>query len=116
MLYSELSRYLKLGTLEEKTEWENADWGAHEAPAESPVHASLEACRTGCHESDSCMSYTFDTQKKCRFVPGMRLGAAKKDPETKLIAGWDNAKFQAWQASHQCEEPKWVKPSITRIF
>ncbi|KAJ6106577.1 hypothetical protein N7512_010094 [Penicillium capsulatum] len=116
MLYRELAQYLKLGTLPEKSEWDNGDWGAHEAPPDSPVHTSLEACRTGCHESDSCMSYTFDIVKRCIFVPSMRLGGPKKVPGTKLIAGWDNAKFQAWQASHQCENPMWVKPSITRIF
>ncbi|KAB8077294.1 hypothetical protein BDV29DRAFT_62020 [Aspergillus leporis] len=117
LLYADLFDYLRLGTYESKSDWDNGDWGGFQEPAESPAHASLEACRTACHGHAECLSYTYDYAGHCIFVRTIRLG--HKQPataEVRLSAGWDVEKIRNWRASHQCDNPKWVKPSLTRIF
>lgn len=106
-----------MGTFESKANWDNGDWGGFREPDESPAHVSMEACRTACHEHTECLSYTYDHSGHCIFVRTMRLGHTKPPTqEARLSAGWDVEKMQNWRASHRCEKPMWVKPSITRIF
>ncbi|KAJ5579657.1 uncharacterized protein N7459_005642 [Penicillium hispanicum] len=115
LLYADLMEYLGLGQLDVLPRWDNADWGGYINPPESPAHQSLAACRQACHESDTCLSFTYDSGGSCAFGRGIRLGGAKTDPNT-LSAGWDNEKIMAWKSAHRCEKPIWVKPSVTRIF
>ncbi|KAE8153139.1 hypothetical protein BDV25DRAFT_127473 [Aspergillus avenaceus] len=117
LLYADLFEYTQLGTFESKSEWDNGDWGGFQEPPESPAHASPEACRAACHDHGNCLSFTYDHAGHCVFVPTMRLGHKKPaTPEVHLSAGWDVEKIRNWRASHQCEKPIWVKPSLTRIF
>ncbi|KAE8347585.1 hypothetical protein BDV24DRAFT_121044 [Aspergillus arachidicola] len=117
LLYADLFEYTRMGIFESKPDWDNGDWGGFREPDESPAHISMEACRTACHEHAECLSYTYDHSGHCIFVRTMRLGHSKPPTkEVRLSAGWDVAKMRNWRASHQCEKPMWVKPSITRIF
>ncbi|KAE8168551.1 hypothetical protein BDV40DRAFT_251074 [Aspergillus tamarii] len=117
LLYADLFEYTRMGTFESKADWDNGDWGGFREPDESPAHVSMEACRTACHEHTECLSYTYDHSGHCIFVRTMRLGHTKPPTqEVRLSAGWDVEKMQNWRASHRCEKPMWVKPSITRIF
>ena len=36
--------------------------------------------------------------------------------ELKFMSGWDTAKINGWVRERPCEEVRWVRPSITRIF
>ncbi|KAJ5287909.1 hypothetical protein N7478_003595 [Penicillium angulare] len=115
VLYSDLSDYLQLGDLTEKEDWDNGDWGGIEQH-DTPAQESLDACRQACHDDDSCLSYTWVSEGKCIFMHTIRLGGKKIISSNKLTAGWNNAGILKWRASHRCEAPKWMKPSITRIF
>ncbi|KAK1148815.1 hypothetical protein N8T08_008700 [Aspergillus melleus] len=117
LLYTDLFTHLKLGVLEQKSEWDNGDWGGFQEPPESPAHRSFDDCREACHEHAECLSYTYDFAGHCVFVRTMRLGSRKPHtPEVKLSAGWDVQKIKNWRANHRCEKPLWMKPSTTRIF
>ncbi|KAJ6095450.1 hypothetical protein N7486_006196 [Penicillium sp. IBT 16267x] len=116
VLYSDLADYLQLGTLPDQEDWDNGDFGGHIEPPESAANGSLDACRQACQDSDSCLSFTWDSSGQCVFVRTIRLGAGKTIPPNKLTAGWDNSGIQRWRESNTCEAPMWVKPSIKRIF
>ena len=118
LLYADLVDYHRLGQLPERKGWDNgARGGIIEQPDTLPQHESLEACRQACHDKDWCMSYTYDTAGACVLVQSLRLGAASKmEIADQFTAGWDNDKFQNWRASNKCEQPMWMKPSLTRIF
>lgn len=117
MLYADLFEYLELGTFERKPEWDNGDWGGFQEPADSPAHRSFEDCRSACHDHAECLSYTYDHAGHCVFVRTMRLGSNKPfTPEVHLSAGWDVDKINQWRATHPCEQPQWMKPSLRRIF
>ncbi|RAH66352.1 family 31 glycosyltransferase [Aspergillus aculeatinus CBS 121060] len=118
LLYADLLEYLKLGTFDERLDWDNGDWGGWQEPPESPGHASFDACRAACHDHPDCLSFTYDSTGHCVFVRTVRLGAKKLlgDANTRLSSGWDLEKIQHWRNTHQCERPLWVKPSTTRKF
>ncbi|KAE8349587.1 hypothetical protein BDV28DRAFT_140920 [Aspergillus coremiiformis] len=117
LLYADLFEFQKLGTFDTKAEWDNGDWGGFREPDDSPAHTSMDACRIACHKHTECLSYTYDDIGNCIFVPTIRLGhSTPATKEVRLSAGWDVEKIQDWRASHQCERPMWVKPSLTRIF
>ena len=120
LLYSDLYEYTKLGTFDHRTDWDNGDWGGWQEPPESPGHTSFEACGTACHDHPDCKAYTYDTSGHCIFVRTMRLGSSKKllGTTARLLAGWDVEKMKHLQEelNADCKRPRWVKPSITRIF
>ncbi|OJJ37566.1 hypothetical protein ASPWEDRAFT_39284 [Aspergillus wentii DTO 134E9] len=118
LLYADLIDYHKIGTFEQKTDWDNGDWGGWQEPLESPGHASMAACKAACHDHPECLEYTYDSSGHCVFVRTVRLGGPKTDlPDgNRLSAGWDLEKIANWRNGRQCEKPLWVKPSITRIF
>ncbi|KAJ5561428.1 hypothetical protein N7535_004105 [Penicillium sp. DV-2018c] len=118
LLYADLVDYHRLGELPERSGWDNGGWGGIiEQPETLPQHESLEACRRACHDRDWCMTYTYDTDGACVFVRTLRLGSPTKlEIADQLTAGWDNEKIQKWRANNTCEEPMWMKPSLTRIF
>ncbi|KAJ5687675.1 hypothetical protein N7536_010294 [Penicillium majusculum] len=118
LLYADLVDYPRLGQLSERKGWDNGAWGGIiEQPDTLPQHESLEACRQACHDRDWCMSYTYDTAGVCVFVRSLRLGAKSKlEIAEQFTAGWDNDKIQNWRVKNTCEQPMWMKPSLTRIF
>ncbi|PLN84769.1 hypothetical protein BDW42DRAFT_162124 [Aspergillus taichungensis] len=120
LLYSDLYEYTKLGTFDHRTDWDNGDWGGWQEPPEAPGHASFEACGTACHDHPDCKGYTYDTSGHCIFIRTMRLGSSKKllGTTARLSAGWDVGKMKQLQEelNADCKRPRWVKPSITRIF
>ncbi|KAE8393774.1 hypothetical protein BDV23DRAFT_148641 [Aspergillus alliaceus] len=117
LLYADMFEYARLGTFESKADWDNGDWGGFREPDDSPAHASMDACRAACHDHPQCLSYTYDHSGHCIFVPTIRLGHnTPATKEVRLSAGWDVEKIRNWHASHKCEKPLWMKPSLTRIF
>ena len=118
LLYADLFDYLKMGSFEHLRDFDNADWGGWSEPPESPAHTSFEACSTTCHDHPECLSYTYNSSGHCFFIRTVRLGSKKTsvDSEERMTAGWDLEKIQSWRVNNQCEKPRWMKPSITRIF
>ncbi|KAF2497956.1 hypothetical protein BU16DRAFT_525536 [Lophium mytilinum] len=123
ILHADIATHIGLGTFEPRKNWDNADFDGWQEPDDSPAHKSVDSCASECRKHGGCFQYTF-RRDRCTFVRSFRLGQ-RKDPEGEedwseeekvFHAGWDNAKIMKWMSEHKCEEARWVKPSIKRIF
>ena len=113
LLYADLFEYI--GS-DHRSDWDNTEPGGWQEPQESPAHTSFKACHMACHEHPKCLSYTYGSLGHCVFTETMRLGGKKLSSDEQFSAGWDMEKFENWRGAHYCENPQWVKPSITRIY
>jgi hypothetical protein len=98
-------------------------------------HASFDACGEACIAHDECFQWIYHL-KTCTFArafhygkyaePGLGKQREKSHPEEseddwdredlKWRAGWDTVKIAQWISERPCNEAKWVRPSIKRIF
>lgn len=118
ILYADVFDHLNLGTITERSDWDNGNFhGFFEDPS-SPAHSSFDACAEACRNHPECFQFTYDYSGVCVFVRSIRLGLKHVDPAKKvhLSSGWDVEQINDWARNHVCEAPMWMKPSLTRIF
>ena len=141
LLYRDLATsYFELGTFATREDWFNAGWDSFPAPNPSKFythdpHESFDACGRACKAQENCFQYQYHL-RKCTFVKIIKFGVAAEpriDPKGKkeeseeelaewekedlrFMAGWDTEKILKWMEERPCEQVKWVRPSVKRIF
>ncbi|KAJ4320626.1 hypothetical protein N0V94_003274 [Neodidymelliopsis sp. IMI 364377] len=110
------------GNFSRRENWDAAFDAGFQLPDNSTVHASLDACETGCFAHDDCQQYTWHG-RHCYYAKALYIGNAKQpdghhDPKDReYISGWDYTKIQNRSFGKGCGEgPHWVKPSIKRKY
>ena len=123
-----------------REDWDGGGWENFAPPFPSKFysydpHASFDACGEACIAHDDCFQWSYHL-KKCTFLrafhygkyaePGLGKKRQKANPEEseddwepkdlKWRAGWDTAKIAQWISERPCNEVKWVRPSVKRIF
>lgn len=141
LLYRDLATsYFNISSLTTREDWYISDGDSFAPPVPSKYyshdpHESFDACGTACIAHDQCMQYQYHL-RKCEFMRSIRFGV-KREPgiynlqgrvdvtadlseweaeDLRFMAGWDGEKIRKWMDERPCEQVKWVRPSIKRIF